>query len=85
MNSDREPVIQIYLRDLILELEQKLEYPKNSWKRQEDLKAQIADAEKRLRFITRKKRSSRRSSDGDRSDQTRSQRPMSRAQVISYR
>ena len=85
MNSDREPVIPMYLRDLILELEQKLENPKNSWKRQEDLKEQIADAEKRLSFVTRKRRSSGRTSSGDRSGQARSQRPMSKAQVISYR
>ena len=48
MNAYSDHVILGYLRNLLLELERKLSFPKNDWKRRKELLAEIQDVKKRI-------------------------------------
>lgn len=78
MDSDQTPVIQMHLQELLQELDRKLTNPKNTWKRREDIQADIVDAQKRLAVVARGNRrfSSSQGKYRSRSEDRRSQRPI---------
>ena len=51
---NQDNVIRAHLQDWIQLLEERLDYPKNSWKRQQDLNQELSDAQKRLQAIERR-------------------------------
>ncbi len=51
MYAEHEVRIEKYLKDLLDSLEKRLQNPKNTWKRREDLKDEIRDVQKRLNSI----------------------------------
>ncbi len=48
MNAYSDHVILGYLRNLLRELERKLSFPKNDWRRREELLAEIRDVKQRI-------------------------------------
>ena len=58
MNNNQDFMIYRHLENLIDELERKLAFPKNDWRRREQLQAEIADAQKRLAVVSGRNRKS---------------------------
>lgn len=52
MIVNQDSTIIRHLENLIEELERKLAFPKNDWRRREQLQAEIADAQKRLAVVS---------------------------------
>ncbi|MCM1984414.1 hypothetical protein [Lyngbya confervoides] len=48
MDFHQDQIIRGYLHNLVQELELKLHYPRNDWRRREELLEQVADAKDRL-------------------------------------
>ena len=57
-------MIAKHLTSLVEDLERKLANPKNTWKRREELQAEIADAQKRLDAVSGRNRKRGTTSDG---------------------
>ena len=60
MDDNRDPMIIKHLENLIQDLERKFAYPKNDWRRREQLQKEIQEAKQRLETVARSNRRSSR-------------------------
>ena len=74
MDNNQDSMIVKYLMNLIEQLERKLAYPKNTWKRREELQAEIAEAKQRLEAVSGQSRSGGNTSSRNSTSQTAQRR-----------